>query len=87
MGVNDVQIKSGSNIDNLSKNIKNIANHCKSFGVKQIIISGLTLTTPLMLVLFTSLTIQVDYFVKGMVIVLLITATHHLRIYGTTCFI
>ena len=46
MGVNHV-LKSGSNIDNLSKNIKNIANHCKSFGVKQIIISGLTLTTPL----------------------------------------
>ena len=47
MGVNDVQIKSGSNIDNLSKDIKNISNHCKSFCVKQIIISGLTVTTPL----------------------------------------
>ena len=46
MGVNDV-LKLGSNIDNLSKNIKSIANHCKSFGLKQIIISGLTLTTPL----------------------------------------
>ena len=46
MGVNDV-LKLGSNIDNASKDIINIANHCKNFSVKQIIISGLTLTTRL----------------------------------------
>ena len=33
-----------------------------------------------MQVLFTSLTIQLKFFVKNMVIVLLITATYHLRI-------
>ena len=43
MSVNDV-LKLGSNIDTLSKDIINIANHCKNFGVKQIIISGLTIT-------------------------------------------
>ena len=43
MGVNDV-LKLGSNIYSVSKDIINIANHCKNFGVKQIIISGLTLT-------------------------------------------
>ena len=46
MGVNDV-LTLGSNIDTVSKDIINIANHCKNFGVKQIIISGLTLTTRL----------------------------------------
>ena len=46
MGVNDI-LKLGSNIDTVSKDIINIANHCKNFGVKQIIISGLTLTTRL----------------------------------------
>ena len=46
MGVNDV-LKLGSNIDTASKDIINIVNHCKNFGVKQIIISGLTLTTRL----------------------------------------
>ena len=44
MGVNDVLIL-GSNIDTVSKDIINIANHCKNFGVKQIIIPGLTFTT------------------------------------------
>ena len=43
MSVNNV-LKLGSNIDTLSKDIINIANHCKNFGVKQIIISGFTLT-------------------------------------------
>ena len=43
MGVNDV-LRSNSNIDTVSKDIINIANHCKKFGVKQIILSGLTLT-------------------------------------------
>ena len=46
MGVNDA-LKLGSNIDTVSKDIINIANHCKNFGVKQTIISGLTLTTRL----------------------------------------
>ena len=46
MSVNDI-LKLGSNIDTVSKDIINIANHCKNFGVKQIIISGLTLTTRL----------------------------------------
>ena len=44
MGDNDV-LKLGSNIDTVSKDIINITNHCKNFGVKQIIISGLALTT------------------------------------------
>ena len=43
MGVN--VLKLGSNIDTVSKDIINIANHCKNFGVKQIIVSGLALTT------------------------------------------
>ena len=43
MGVNYV-LQLGSNIDTVSKDIINIANHCKNFGVKQIIISGLKLT-------------------------------------------
>ena len=42
LDVNDV-LKLGSNIDTMSKDIINIANHCKNFDVKQIIISGLTL--------------------------------------------
>ena len=46
MGLNDV-LKLGCNIDTVSKDIINIANHCKNFGVKQIIISGLTLATRL----------------------------------------
>ena len=46
MGANDV-LKLGSNIDTVSKDIMNIANHCKNFGVKQTIISGLTLSTRL----------------------------------------
>ena len=46
MGVNDT-LKLGSNIDTVSKDIINTNNHCKNFGVKQIIISGLTLTTRL----------------------------------------
>ena len=33
MTVNDV-LKLGSNIDTVSKDIINIANHCKNFGVK-----------------------------------------------------
>ena len=41
MSVNNV-LKLGSNIDTLSKDVINIANHCKNFGVKQIIISGFT---------------------------------------------
>ena len=44
MDVNDV-LKLGSNIDTVSKDIINITNHRKNFGVKQIIISGLALTT------------------------------------------
>ena len=44
MSVNYV-LKLGSNIDTVSKDIINIANHCKNVGLKQIIISGLTLTT------------------------------------------
>ena len=40
-------LKLGSNIDTASKNIINIANHYKNFGVKQIKISGLILTTQL----------------------------------------
>ena len=44
MGVKDV-LKLGSNIETVSKDVINIANHCKNFGVKQIIISGLTLAT------------------------------------------
>ena len=43
MSVNDV-LKLGSNTDTVSKDIINIANHCKNFDVKQIIISGVTLT-------------------------------------------
>ena len=46
MGVNDI-LKLGSNIDTVSKGIIKIANYCKNFGVKQIVISGLTLTTRL----------------------------------------
>ena len=46
MGVNDV-LKLGSNIDTVSKDIINIANHCKMFGENQIIISSLTHTTRL----------------------------------------
>ena len=46
IGVNDV-LKLGSNIHTVSKGIINIANHCKNIVVKQIIISGLTLTTRL----------------------------------------
>ena len=46
MSVNYV-LKLGSNIDAVSKDIINIANHCKNFDLKQIIISGLTLTTRL----------------------------------------
>ena len=46
MGVNDI-LKLGSNIATVSKDIINIANHCKNFGVKQIIFSGLTLTAQL----------------------------------------
>ena len=46
IGVNDV-LKLGSSIETVSRDIINIANHCKNFGVKQIIISGLTLTTRL----------------------------------------
>ena len=46
MGGDDI-LKLGSNIDTVSKDILSIANHCKNFGVKQIIISGLTLTTRL----------------------------------------
>ena len=46
MGVNDF-LKLGSNIDTVSKDIINIANHCKNFSVKQIIILGLTLITRL----------------------------------------
>ena len=46
MGVTDV-LKLGSNIDAVSKDIINIANHCKNFGVRLIIISTLTLTTRL----------------------------------------
>ena len=46
MGVSDI-LKLGSDIDTVSKDIINIANHCKNFGLKQIIISGLTLTTRL----------------------------------------
>ena len=44
MGVNDI-FKLGSNIDTVSKDIINIAKHCKNFGVKQIISFGLTFTT------------------------------------------
>ena len=46
MGVNDI-LKLGSNADTVSKDIINIANYHKNFGLKQIIISGLTLTTRL----------------------------------------
>ena len=46
MGVNDI-LKLGSNIDTVSKDIINIANHCKNFGVNQIISFGLTFTTRL----------------------------------------
>ena len=46
MGVNDV-LRLGFNIDTVSKDIINIANYCKKFSVKQIIILGLTLTTRL----------------------------------------
>ena len=46
MGVNDV-LRLGFNIDTVSKDIINIANHCKKFSVKQIIILGLILTTRL----------------------------------------
>ena len=40
-----------------------------------------------MQVLFTSLTIQLKYFVENMVIVLLIIAAYRLRIYGKTGYI
>ena len=48
MGANDV-LKLGSNTlqYTVSKDIINNANHCKIFDVKQIISSGLTLTTRL----------------------------------------
>ena len=46
MSVNDI-LKLGSNIDTVSKDIINIANHCKNFGVNQIISFGLTFTTRL----------------------------------------
>ena len=58
MGVNDVS-KLGSNNDTVSKDIVNIANHCKNFGVKQMIISGLTLTTRL-----NASFIQLKFFAK-----------------------
>ena len=45
MGVNDI-LKLGSHIGTASKDI-NIANHCKNFGVNQIISFGLTFTTRL----------------------------------------
>ena len=56
MGVNDV-LKLVFNIETVSKDIVNIANDCKKFGVKQIIISGLTLFTWLNVRIFTSLKI------------------------------
>ena len=43
VGVNDV-LGLGSNIDSVSKDITNIANCCKNFDVKQIIISVLIIT-------------------------------------------
>ena len=78
MGVNDV-LKLGSNIDTVSKDIINIGNHCKNFGVKQIIISDLTLTT--------RLNASFTYQLNNSIIVLLLTATYHLRIYGKTGYI
>ena len=44
VGVDSV-LKLGSNVETVSKDIIKITNHCKNFGVKQIIISGLTRTT------------------------------------------
>ena len=58
IGVNDVS-KLGSNIDTVSKDIVNIANHCKNFGAKQMIISGLTLTARL-----NASFIQLKFFAK-----------------------
>ena len=46
MDINDV-LKLGFYIDTVSKDIINIANYYKNVAVKQIIISGLTLTTRL----------------------------------------
>ena len=46
MGVNDI-LKLGSHIGTASKDIINIANHCKNIGVNQIISFGLTFTTRL----------------------------------------
>ena len=56
MGVNDV-LKLVFNIETVSTDIVNIANDCKKFGVKQIIISGLRLFTWLNVRIFTSLKI------------------------------
>ena len=44
MGVNGV-LKLGSSTNTVSKDIINIANHCKNIDVKQVIISDLTFTT------------------------------------------
>ena len=46
MDINDI-LKLDSNIDTVSQNIIKVAKYCKKFGVKQIISSGLTLTTRL----------------------------------------
>ena len=85
MGVNDI-LKLGSNIDTVSKDIINVANHCKNFGVKQIIISGLTLATRLK----ASFIYQVNKPNKELCQkhgYILITAMYHLRIYGKTGYI
>ena len=86
MGVNDF-LKLGSNIDTVSKDIINIANHCKNFGVKQMIISGLTLTTRLKASFIYQLNKSIKELCQNMVIILLITATYHPRIYGKTGYI
>ena len=85
IGVNDV-LKLGSNIDTVSRDIINIANYCKNYGVKQIFISGLTIT----MLLNASSIYQLNNSIQVlcyMVIDLLITTTYHLRIYGKTDYL
>ena len=84
MGVNDV-LKLGSNIDTPSKDIINIANHCKNFGVKQIIISGLTLTTRLNANFIYQLSNLIKVFCQKHGYRCIDNSnTHHLRIYDKT---
>ena len=46
MGIKDF-LKRGSNIDVATKNIMNVANECKNYGIKKIFVSGLTINNNL----------------------------------------